>query len=232
METIAPADAWNDEYARQGIPSSHRDDPSGVLVWGLANLPFLGKDLGGALDLGCGTGRNALALAAAGYNVTGLDFSMVALDIARRRPGADRVTFLQGDVTDRLPAEDASKCLVTDVFVYFHQLSDDARRGYREEIRRVLAPNGTLLVSLATADDGYYGGCPRLSSEEVDSTVPIAWDPHAQVGNILLTRDQYIAEFADHFDLVMLWTKRKEGIMHGERYLRSTTATLWTVKAK
>lgn len=232
MTKINPADAWNDEYAKQGIPSSHRDEPSGVLVWGLANLPFIRKDQGRALDLGCGTGRNALALATAGYTVTGLDFSAAALEVARKRPGADQVAFLQGDVTDRLPSDDGSESLVTDIFVYFHQLSDDARRGYREEIRRVLAPGGTLLVSLATAEDGYYGQCPRLGPDEVDSTVPIAWDPHAKVGNILLTRDQYVAEFADHFDLVMLWTKRKEGVMHGEKYLRSTTATLWTPRAE
>src|SRR5437764_12466232 len=43
------------------------------------------------LDLGCGTGRHALRLAAAGAVVTALDFSPGMLDQARAKPGAGRV---------------------------------------------------------------------------------------------------------------------------------------------
>src|SRR5436309_7019436 len=41
------------------------------------------------LDLGCGTGRHALRLEAAGAVVHAIDFSEAMLDQARRKPGAD-----------------------------------------------------------------------------------------------------------------------------------------------
>ncbi|MCJ7511394.1 MAG: methyltransferase domain-containing protein, partial [Anaerolineales bacterium] len=40
---------------------------------------------GRALDLGCGTGTNTLALAERGWEVTAIDFSSGALRVARRR---------------------------------------------------------------------------------------------------------------------------------------------------
>lgn len=48
------------------------------------------------LDLGCGTGRLALGMAAAGHTVTGVDPARASLDAARAKPGADRVTWIEG----------------------------------------------------------------------------------------------------------------------------------------
>lgn len=48
------------------------------------------------LDLGCGTGRLTVALAAAGHHVTGIEPSQVSLDAARSKAGADRVTWIRG----------------------------------------------------------------------------------------------------------------------------------------
>ncbi|HWS35274.1 MAG TPA: class I SAM-dependent methyltransferase [Actinoplanes sp.] len=45
------------------------------------------------LDVGCGTGCFALRLAAAGHTVTGYDPAEASLDVARSKPGADRVTW-------------------------------------------------------------------------------------------------------------------------------------------
>ena len=51
------------------------------------------------LDLGCGTGRLALALADAGHIVTGVDPARASLEAARAKPGAVRVTWLEGTST-------------------------------------------------------------------------------------------------------------------------------------
>jgi 2-polyprenyl-3-methyl-5-hydroxy-6-metoxy-1,4-benzoquinol methylase len=51
------------------------------------------------LDAGCGTGTLALALAARGYRVTGVDLSGAMLDVARRKDAAGAVSWRQGDVT-------------------------------------------------------------------------------------------------------------------------------------
>lgn len=214
--------AWDAEYERQGIPSSHRDEPSGVLSWALDNIRHVARrPVERALDLGCGTGRNAMALAATGIHVTAMDFSPAALELAASRPGAELIDFIQGDVTDALPMPTGSCDLVTDIFVYFHQLSDSQRASYRSEIRRVLAPGGVVLLSLATAEDEYYAGCPSLDTGELTS-VSLKWDPVAEVGNILPTEEEIVRELSADFEVVMTWRKHKHGVMHGEEFMRHT----------
>jgi demethylmenaquinone methyltransferase/2-methoxy-6-polyprenyl-1,4-benzoquinol methylase len=105
-------------------------------------------DLSGAgpstrtLDLACGTGDIAFALAARGADVVGLDLTLRMLQLARAKiPPAPAAAFLAGDMM-ALPFADASFDLVT------------AGYGLRNvprlepaiaEIRRVLRPGGQLL---------------------------------------------------------------------------------------
>jgi SAM-dependent methyltransferase len=60
---------------------------------------------GRAIDLGCGTGANAIYLAEHGFTVTGVDFAPAALAGARRKAhlAGVGVHFVEGDLTD-LPA--------------------------------------------------------------------------------------------------------------------------------
>lgn len=229
----AAAQAWDAEYLRAGIPSSQRDEPSGVVEWALYNLRFLAKRPGGvALDLGCGKGRNTLALADAGFAATGFDFSARAIEIARNRPRSHQVEFYLQDVTKPLPVADSSVDLVLDIFVYFHQLSDAARTAHRAELGRVMKPGALLVISLATLEDEYYAGCPDLREPNGFSSLPLKWDPVAEVGNILPTREQLFAELSDHFEPEMTWWKRKVGPMHGGTYARETLAAVCRVKER
>lgn len=56
-----------------------------------------------AIDLGCGSGANVVFLAEHGFDVTGVDFSEVALDkgraLAKARGVTDRTTFVSADLT-------------------------------------------------------------------------------------------------------------------------------------
>lgn len=51
------------------------------------------------LDVGCGTGELAISLAALGLDVIGLDPAAAMLDVARRKAGADVVSWVHGDVS-------------------------------------------------------------------------------------------------------------------------------------
>jgi SAM-dependent methyltransferase len=51
------------------------------------------------LDVGCGTGVFALMLAGRGLEVTGVDPAGGSLDVARAKPGSERVRWIHGDAT-------------------------------------------------------------------------------------------------------------------------------------
>jgi SAM-dependent methyltransferase len=104
---------------------------------------------GRALDLGCGTGTNALYLASLGWVVVGVDFSPLAIDAARGklrdRPDAP-VSFIAGDVT-RLPAAGVTGPFdfVLDIGC-FHSVSPKRRRAYVEGVSDLTDPGAILLM--------------------------------------------------------------------------------------
>ncbi|MDQ0717951.1 SAM-dependent methyltransferase [Streptomyces luteogriseus] len=55
------------------------------------------------LDIGCGTGVFALLLSGRGIEVTGVDPAQASLDVARGKPGGERVRWLHGDATTLPP---------------------------------------------------------------------------------------------------------------------------------
>ncbi|MFI1352410.1 class I SAM-dependent methyltransferase [Streptomyces sp. NPDC020898] len=57
------------------------------------------------LDIGCGTGVFALLLADRGIEVTGVDPAVASLDVARAKPGGERVRWIHGDATGLLPLQ-------------------------------------------------------------------------------------------------------------------------------
>ncbi len=57
------------------------------------------------LDVGCGTGTFALLLAERGLEVTGVDPALGSLNVARAKPGAERVHWIHGDATALPPMQ-------------------------------------------------------------------------------------------------------------------------------
>jgi malonyl-CoA O-methyltransferase len=96
------------------------------------------------LDLGCGTGRHALWLAAGGATVTAVDFSEGMLEEARRKPGAEQIRFLCHDLHTSLPLGDGEFDLVVSGLVLEHLRELD---GFFAEIKRVLKADGRAVVS-------------------------------------------------------------------------------------
>jgi ubiquinone/menaquinone biosynthesis C-methylase UbiE len=114
------------------------------------------------LEVGCGGGRNALALAdylePGGY--VGLDIDKVSIRACRGQPALSKFEFVVADVENelynphggtkgdeyRFPFDDDSFDFVFLQSVYTHMLEDDCAH-YAKEMMRVLAPEGTAAVS-------------------------------------------------------------------------------------
>lgn len=133
------ATGWDARY--EGNDLVWGADPNRWLVAEASGLPA-----GRALDLACGEGRNALWLASRGWQVTGLDFSVVALSraaqLAEQAGLAGRLTWVRADVADA-PQWGGPYDLV--VVAYLHLPSAERHQVLRAAAG-VLAPAGTLLV--------------------------------------------------------------------------------------
>lgn len=101
---------------------------------------------GRALDLGCGTGTNALTLARHDWDVTAVDFAANAIRRARRKAREANlvVDFTVGDVTE-LRGIDGPFDLILDIGCY-HALLPEGREKYQANLKRLLAPGGTYLL--------------------------------------------------------------------------------------
>jgi SAM-dependent methyltransferase len=89
------ADVYDDWYGSV----TDIEATASTMAWLAADHPQLP-----VLELGVGTGRLALALAAHGVAVVGIDSSSAMLDRLRAKAGADAVTAIEGDMVDDLPA--------------------------------------------------------------------------------------------------------------------------------
>ncbi len=101
---------------------------------------------GRALDLGCGTGTNAITLAQRGWQVTGVDFTPQAIRRARRKVIKNHVAveLLHEDVLN-LPLEIGKFDLILDLGC-FHSQPAARRRKYILKINQLLADTGTYLL--------------------------------------------------------------------------------------
>ncbi len=149
---MSKRDAWN---ARYGATD---------LVWGAAPNRFVEQALrdlaprGRALDLACGEGRNAIWLAEKGWQVTGVDFSRVAIERARKlaeQRGA-AVELIEADVTSWEPEPGAFALAV----VTYLQVPPADRRAVWAHAARALAPGGEAFLvghALRNLEEGTGG---------------------------------------------------------------------------
>lgn len=120
---------------------------------------------GRALDLGCGTGTNAITLAQNGWEVTGIDFIPRAIRIAKRkakRAGVD-TNFMVGDVT-KLHNLKQKFDFILDVGCY-HNLQEKGKVSYRNNLERLLALGGIYLVYLRFRSTRNFSGIETIMED-------------------------------------------------------------------
>lgn len=95
------------------------------------------------LDVGCGTGVLAHRLADLGYEAVAVDPAAASLDVARSKPGAQRVRFLLGDATTLPPLQVDLALMTGNVAQVF--LTDADWMATLAGVRRALRPGGQLV---------------------------------------------------------------------------------------
>jgi SAM-dependent methyltransferase len=143
---------------------------------------------GPVLDLGCGTGRVALDLAAHGVPVVGLDVDEVLLDELRRRAGDLPVETVRADARDfdlgrRFPVVLAPMQTV--------QLlgGPDGRAGFLRCAKAHLEPGGLFAIAIADAIELF---------DDVDAVLP---DVHEAGGTVYFSQPVSIRDQGDRFEI-------------------------------
>ncbi len=144
MKTDTAHEHWNAEWAGITPDSKWAQAEADVIAWGRTMAP-------GArvLDLGCGVGRHAVALAAMGHDVTGLDAAPDGIAALREAAGDLAIETVQAPMTD-LPFADGAFDHVLSWNVIYHGDEEIVRRAIAE-ISRVLVPGGTFMGTMLSA---------------------------------------------------------------------------------
>ena len=157
---------WEAQYRQEAASATDRQSvPNPLLVEAACDLPP-----GRALDLACGTGRNALWLAEHGWNVTAIDGSATAVEILCSR--AERLGVpVDARVAD---LENAGFTIAPDCYdliamCYYFQ------RSLIEQCKRGLVPGGVMVAIALLMEPGKEHSTFRLQPGELRGYFP-DWD--------------------------------------------------------
>lgn len=163
------ADVYDEWYAHH--------DP-GPAVDRLSRMAGTGR----VLELGVGTGRLAVPLAATGAEVHGVDASPAMLERLRARPGSGAVHAVLGDMADEQPTGPFDLVFVA-ANTFFCLDTEDAQRRCLIHAARRLAPQGVFVLEAFVPDDRIeQGGSVEVRRVEATRVVLFVnmFDPASQ----------------------------------------------------
>jgi SAM-dependent methyltransferase len=133
------------------------------------------------IDVGCGTGENAMYLAEQGLEVVGIDFSSRAIELANQKAKLRHVNHpitgrLEFHLLDAFRAESLAMTFQTVIDSgLFHFFQGEFQAQYVQVLRRLLRPEGRLIaLCFSEQEPGDYGP-PRLSREQVERAFRDGW---------------------------------------------------------
>jgi SAM-dependent methyltransferase len=131
---------------------------------------------GDVVDVGCGTGENAMLFASSGSRVLGIDSAPLAIAKAKAkaRLRESSAEFLVADALD-LPNLKRTFDVATDCGL-FHTFSDGERRLFAHGLSATLRPGGRyFMLCFSDREPADWGGPRRVTKDEIIQTFSNGW---------------------------------------------------------
>ncbi|MGH2462117.1 MAG: class I SAM-dependent methyltransferase [Candidatus Limnocylindria bacterium] len=166
---------WDDAY--RGQPPWEIGRPQRAFM----DLDAAGRVGASVLDVGCGTGENALYFAERGHEVWGIDISTVAIERAMVKSHARRlpVVFLAADALEPEAVGRTFETL-TDSGC-FHTLSDDDRPRYVASMQALSMPGSRIHLMCFSQSEPPGWGPRRVTEAELRATFQVGWQAESIV---------------------------------------------------
>jgi SAM-dependent methyltransferase len=164
------AAAFNESY--RGSPPWDIGHPQAEFV----RLAEEGAIKGRVLDVGCGTGENAMLFAGLGLEVWGVDAAPLAIEKAKRK-ATDRGARVAFEVRDALRLGEVQEKFdtITDSGL-FHVFPDRQRVIFAQGLHSALITGGTyFMLCFSDEEPTGWGGPRRVSKEEIRTTFREGW---------------------------------------------------------
>lgn len=177
-------ESWgkNRPRTRQSLISFYSSLYRGTPPWDIGrpqkeivNLSEEGLLYGSILDVGCGSGANALYLASKGHHVSGLDSCRKAIEKARKDASLRDlgVRFILGNALDPFPLKHIDTLIDSAVY---HIFSDQDRNKYRNNIHEALKPGGRYIQLIFSENEPWeWGGPRRVERSEIQKAFRKNW---------------------------------------------------------
>ena len=165
-----PAEDHFIEAYRKGIPPWDIGKPDFNLVHTVTTAPIAPCK---ALEIGCGTGDNAIWLAQHGFEVTGIDISEIAIGKAKEKAAQAnaRCTFAVRNILHE-PVGGAPFGFVFDRGCFHTVDPAGERETFAEQVSRYLAEHGLWLSLIGSADEQRLAeGPPKWTAREIVGVV-------------------------------------------------------------
>jgi SAM-dependent methyltransferase len=159
--------SWNESYASGEPPPWDTGTPDPMLIEMIESRAI---EPGRTLEVGCGTGTNAIYLAGHGFEVVGVDISPLAVETARAKANG-RCRFETADfLNEAAPAGPFQFVFDRGCFHTFDE--DDERTRFAQNVAAVLADGG-LWLSLLGSTEGppREAGPPRRTAREIMNAI-------------------------------------------------------------
>lgn len=182
--------------------------PPDKIPWNIEYPPEILKDIVGtgkvkpcrAIELGCGAGNYVIYLAQNGFDVTGVDVSESAIEMAKRSALEKGVecSFVTADVRGDIPEVQDKFDFAYDWEVMHHIYPED-REAYINNVYKLLNPEGVYLSVCFSEENPQFGGEGKYRKTPLDTVLYFS------------SENEMKTLFKPHFEIEELKTVDVEG---------------------